>query len=248
MDVTSEEEADSAASLELHHSDGRLEELVDGRSEQLVTRVTIENGLEFLAGVTLRVEPGPRQNRFDLTAEHRDRRGVRVVRLAGEEADDPTLADDVSVGAERLRADDVIRTGPVHDTRRLGLGDQEYIGGPPLVGGGIVEPHLVTHDPEARSGHLAECALLRAEVGGADEGEIVVGDPSEQCSRLLAVNGFGRVDRLLLDIASHLGGAFAKELPIGDCSANVRQGLDDGYLDGARRGVRCHRLDLDEHV
>ena len=133
MNVSSQEQFDPSTPLKLYNTDSRLKKLIHGGSKQFVARMTVKNGLQFLPVVPVWGEPGTRQDLGDLTPQDRDGGRARVIRLTGKEANDASLANNLPVRRKGLCSNHVVRARPMHDAFELGLGEEQDVGGSPLV-------------------------------------------------------------------------------------------------------------------
>ena len=207
-----------------------------------------------------RVESGARQNVGDLAAQQRDVLGGRGERLRREQANDAQFAGDRAV-VEALDADIIHVVAAVDARGDVGLGDDQRIGrgqeGAQLRRGG----HQVAAAPQHLDVGVAQqtepfgpgaARLLhvgvRIAVGaGAEEDEIVVGQPLQEGQRLLPLGRrqIGRLgaqgDDRLLELRLH-GREIVGRLP--HLLDQRRQPPDERL---ARRGVGDGRhVDVDE--
>ncbi len=211
--VAAYEDAQLAAPAGLHDPRGHRGQLVDRRVEQLVARVGLEGVDEGLAGVAVGIEADLVEDVLRALAQQRDpphRLGVGRTR---EEAEEPTLADDLTGLVEHLDADVVEVRRAVHGGAGVGLGQHQQ---------GVLAGHLgdlgrqlagrrrhvgvVAQDAVPGAGHAAQVValLLALEVvlAVAEEGEVVGAQPLEEGDATLELLGgdrAGRVGAQLLD-------------------------------------------------
>ena len=161
----------------VHHRLGDRGQLVDGRVEQLVARVVLERVHQRLAGVAARVEPDPAQHLGGLLAQQRDPGERLGVGRAGEQAEEPALADHLAVLVERLHADVVEVGRAVDGGPRVGLGQhQQGLLARLLLdqGGQLAERgrHVLVgaQDAEPGAGHRAQHLVVVRRARGGTRG------------------------------------------------------------------------------
>ncbi len=255
--VAAEEHPDLAAPAGVHDRLGHRRELVDRGLEQLVARIGLEGVHERLAGVAARVEADPSQHLGGLLPQQRDPGQRLGVGRAGEEPEDPSLADDLAVLVEPFDPDVVEVGRPMHRRAGVGLGEHEQGLLPGLrldrsrqLAEGARHVLVGAQDAQAGAGqtaqHLVLALGLEAVLPVAEEGEVVVGEPAEEILALFDLGlGQGRgVGVELVDDREHLG---LHLLPVLDRLAHVTQDLLQQLLDLAGVLVVCHPGDLDVH-
>ncbi len=235
--VLSQVEPQPAPLLEVEHArhDGR--QLVDGRLEQLVARVRLQDLEQVAAVVAVGREARAVEDLGDLAADDGDTAYGLGVRGGGEQPEEAPLADDIPVGVELLHADVVEVAGPVHGRAAVGLRQYEQLvlaGLGPDVGGQPAErrAHRVVlvaavvrvgaQDAEAGAGDGGQRVVLgQLVLAVAEEGEVVGGQPAQQLA--------GLVDLLVTQV---VGGGLARQL-LGDAQRRVAHLLPvlDGLAD-----------------
>ncbi len=164
--VLAQVEAEPPALLEVENTgDDRLE-LADGRLEELVARVGLQDLEQVAAIVAVGREPGAPQDVVDLAADDRDPADGLGVRGGGEEPEEASLTDDIALGVELLHTDVVQVRGPVDGGAAVGLGEDQQlvltglgtgVGGQPLEGGAGCIRDRGGRRPRRGAGRSAGC-------------------------------------------------------------------------------------------
>jgi hypothetical protein len=261
--VPAHEQPELAALAGVQHRLRDRDQLVDRRLEQLVARVGLEHVHQRLAGVALRVEPGPVDHRLRLHPDHRDAGQRLRVGGRGEQPEEPALADHLAVLVEGLDAHVVEVHRPVHGRLRVRLGQHQQ----GLLAGLVAHQrwqlaerrgHVLVRAQDAVAGarHRAQVHLVR---GGpfagrvlevvlpvAQEREVRVREPLQQRLPLgdLLRRQRGRV---LLQLVDDLQGPGVHLGPVLDRLADVLQHLAQGMLDLLALGRAGLPADLDVH-
>ncbi len=189
----------------MEDSFGYGEQLVDGRLEELVSGVGLEDVHQRLAAVARRRVAGPLDKGAGLVGQHGDAGQALGVGRRAEQAEEPAFPDDLPVVAEGLEPDVVEVRRAVHRAARVRLGDDHQL----LLAGFCAHcrwqlPERRRHDlvrakysePGARHGsqHVLTIHLLELVLAVAEKREVVSGEPREQRLSLvdLAVRKRGR--------------------------------------------------------
>ena len=214
-----------------------------------------------LAGVALGREAGPLLDQRHLAPQERDRARVQAVGGGGEEAQEAVLAHDQAIGPEALDADIVEIGGAVDRAARLGLGERDQGLRLPGLGtdlgrqlgeagraGAVVMP---AQDAEARAldaPELGLAGLVRLQLvgAGADEGEVIVGEPAQELLGLGQLLGCEMGSTgckpfpCLVDPGPHLP-------PVLDRQTHVAQDAEQVALELGQHGGIALPVDLDMH-
>ncbi len=211
--VATYEDAQLPSPAGLHDPRGHRRQLVDRGVEQLVARVGLEGVDEGLAGMAVGIEADLVEDVLRSLAQQRDpphRLGVGRTR---EEAEEPTLADDLTGLVEHLHPDVVEVRRAVDGGAGVGLGQHQQ---------GVLAGHLgdlgrqlagrrrhvgvVAQDAVPGAGHAAQVVALlvalEVVLAVAEEGEVVGAQPFEEGDaplELLGGDRGGRVSPQLLD-------------------------------------------------
>jgi hypothetical protein len=209
--------------------------------------------------VTCRVEPGAGHNSPDLPAQVRHLAGGARIGARREEPDDAQLALNAPVRREQLDANVVEMRPPMHAGLHVGFGDDQKLG-PRHEGADLGRDHhklaAAAEHPHGGIAQQAEArafdrirrgvALRQAVFAEAQEREVAVGDPFEECHGLGDFLGVERGAVAIgpddeLDSRPH--GA-----PVADCHGHVRvDPAEIGEEPLARfRAVEALELDMDE--
>lgn len=260
--VLAEVEAQPAPLLEVQDAGDDGAQLLDGRLEQLVARVRLQDLHQVAAVVAVRREAGALQDLGDLAPYDGHTAYGLGVRRRGEEAQEAALADDVALVVELLHADVVEIARTVHGGAAVGLRKDEQLvlaGLGTRVGREPVErrahrvrlvvgvPRVGAQDAEAGAGHGGQRVVAGQFVlAVAEEGEVVVGEPAQQFARLfdllVAQVVRGRLARQLVGDAQR---GLAHLLPVLDGLAGVREDAQQVGGDLLEIGAVGLTVDLD---
>ena len=174
--VLADEQLGAAPLLQLGHRHRGLVELLGARLEQLVARVALEHLDEVLAGVAVRCHAGAVEHRLHLLGDQRHPHHRLGVGGGGVEAEEPSLADDLTV-VVLLDADVVEVRDAVHGGAGVGLGEHEDVRLVRLGRGlraeqvGLLADRRVgAQQAEPRAGHRLEDLAVTGRVAACSRG------------------------------------------------------------------------------
>ena len=220
--------------VELQDQHRELVERVLVDLEQLVAREGIEHVGQRLAGMAVGIEAGAPDDGVDLAAQIGDGAGRARVDRRREQADDAEFPDQLAGGIEALDADVVHVRAPVHLRAHRRLGDDQELRlhhegaqlGRDLHKLRAGAQHAAVgraQQPEPGLVHRHQRAVLVEDVvAGAEEGEVVVGQPFEERDRLLDLLLRQR-RRIDLELGRDLADARRHRAPVGDAEPHVRE-------------------------
>ena len=195
--VAAHEQPGARALAQFEHAHGRGEQLVLAALQQLLARQGLHDMPQRLAGIRIALEPGALEHGRHLVPHQRHVLRTGHVGVGGEQAKKALLGHRLAGGVELEHADVIHVTGTVHVGARIGLGQDDRVGGAGLrqVGGDQrlqrARRHLartVAQDAQARRRHRAQYALavgLRHLVlAVTEEGEVVGGQPAQELAGL----------------------------------------------------------------
>ncbi len=251
--VAAEEQLELATLAGLHHRRGDRGELLDGRLEDLVARIGLQDVHHRLACVAHRVIARQLEHATRLVTGKRDVIDRLGVGRRGEQAEEPTLADHLALLVELLDPDVVQVHRAVHGRLGVRLGEHEQGLLPRLdrrrLGQGRRTDGVGPQDAEPgarqRDQHLLVTLPLEAVLAVAEEREVVVGEPHQEGLTLGELLGRQRW-RVLLEVLEDLVDPVVHLRPVLDRLPDVAEDLQQLLLD-VRDQLGRDPVDLQVH-
>ena len=257
--VAAHEQSRARALAQFENAHGRAEQFILGALQQLFARQRFQDVAQRLAGIGVALEARTGQHRLDLVPHQRHVLRPRHVGAGGEQAQEALLGDGTAVRPELQHADVIHVTGAMHVRTRIGLGQDDRVGGAGLrqLAGGQGAQRTrgqravgLAQDAQARgfarTQHAVAVGIDHLVFAVAEEGEVVVRQPAHERCRLLR-RGFVQRGLALRQLCGDRQRLLAHRAPVGDRGAHVFQRRLDLRLQLFLLGGIGGAVDLEMH-